>query len=82
MKTSFQWYDDAGRKYGLSVNRVAYLVHKHGLEKRKIYGCSAVNVEQWNDLIKELGFVTVDELRSKHADATTLQPSPELPDGL
>lgn len=51
----FQHYDNAGRRWGLSPQKVAAIVRKHKLTKRRIYGNMAVDAEGFERVMQESG---------------------------
>ena len=65
---SYEWYDNAGENYGFSLMKVAALVKKYGLDKRRIWGNMAVDDGQWEELMRQLGHERVEghRLASQH----------------
>jgi hypothetical protein len=63
--TRYQWFDNAGRAYGMSKQRVASLVKQYNLPKRKIWGQMAVDNDAWESKMDELGIKTVYNVISK-----------------
>ena len=55
MTTGYQFYDVAGRSYGLSPRQVSAIVKKHNLPKRKIYGCMAVGTDEFRQAAEDEG---------------------------
>jgi len=53
---NWKHYENAGEPFGLTSRKIASLVNKHKLKKRKIYGKMAVESEGFENLMRENGF--------------------------
>jgi len=47
-ENSYIWYDSAGKDLNISPQKVAAIVRKHGMRRRRIYGNLAVNTTDWD----------------------------------